>query len=113
MINPVILSFKLLGLTITLRWYGVIVMIAVILAALLVEWQLRRQGENSDRLWDALIVVLPVGIVGARLWYVLNAIAGGNRTYIEDPISIFKIWEGGLHIFGGFLFGAVALVYYL
>jgi phosphatidylglycerol:prolipoprotein diacylglycerol transferase len=38
---------------------------------------------------------------------------GGNRAYLEDPASILRIWEGGLHIFGGFLFGATALLLYL
>lgn len=112
--NPVIFSFKLLGgITLTLRWYGVIVMIGVIVASLIVERELKHRGEKSDRIWDALIWVLPIGIIGARLWYVVNAIAGGNHSYLDNPASIFKIWEGGLHIFGGFLFGAVALLIYL
>ncbi len=113
MIDPVIFSFKIAGLTLTLRWYGVIVMIGIVVGALIVERWLKRYGEKSDRIWDALIWVLIPGIIGARLWYVLNAIAGGNRSYIENPASIVRVWEGGLHIFGGFLFGAIALLLYL
>jgi phosphatidylglycerol:prolipoprotein diacylglycerol transferase len=59
------------------------------------------------------IGVLPVGIIGARLWFVLNATLGGSRFYIEDPSRIYKVWEGGLHIYGGLLFGAVILVLFL
>jgi phosphatidylglycerol---prolipoprotein diacylglyceryl transferase len=113
MIDPVIFSREIFGITITLRWYGVIVMIAVIVGALVIERELKRRGENSDRIWDALIWVLPAGILGARLWYVLNATLGGNRSYLENPASIFRVWEGGLHIFGGFLFGTIALLLYL
>ena len=113
MIDPVIFSIKILGMTLTLRWYGVIVMIGVIVGSLMVERELKRRGEKGDIIWDALIWVLPAGIIGARLWYVLNAILGGNRSYLDDPGSIFRVWEGGLHIFGGFLFGAAALLYYL
>src|SRR5215216_651477 len=113
MIDPVIFSIKILGITLTLRWYGVIVMIGVIVGSLIVERELKRRGEKGDLIWDALIWVLPAGIIGARLWYVLNAILGGNRSYLEDPGSIIRVWEGGLHIFGGFLFGAAALLYYL
>lgn len=113
MINPVIFTIRLFGFEFPLRWYGVIVMIGVIVGALIVERELKRRGENSDRIWDALIWVLPIGILGARLWYVLNATAGGNRSYIENPASIIRVWEGGLHIFGGFLFGALALLVYL
>lgn len=109
MIDPVI--FKIGNFT--LRWYGVIVMIGVVVGALIVERQLKRRGEKGDHIWDALIWVLIPAIVGARLWYVLNAILGGNRSYIENPASIVKVWEGGLHIFGAFLFGALALIIYL
>ena len=113
MIDPVIFSREIFGITLTLRWYGVIVMTGVIIGSLIAERELRRRGENGDRIWDALIWLLPVGILGARLWFVVNAILGGNRSYIENPASIIRVWEGGLHIFGGFLFGAAALLIYL
>jgi phosphatidylglycerol:prolipoprotein diacylglycerol transferase len=113
MIDPVIFSTELFGITFTLRWYGVIVMIGVIAGAMIVERGLKDRGEMTDRIWDALIWVLPAGIIGARLWYVFNAVLGGNRSYLDDPASIIRVWEGGLHIFGGFLFGAIALLVYL
>lgn len=113
MIDPVIFTIRLFGWEFPLRWYGVIVMTGVIVGSLIVERELRRRGENGDRIWDALIWVLPAGIIGARLWYVLNATLGGNRYYIENPVQIINIPQGGLHIFGGLLFGAIALLYYL
>ena len=113
MIDPVIFTIELFGREFALRWYGVIVMIGVIVGSLIVERELRRRGENGDRIWDALVWVLPAGIIGARLWYVLTAILGGNRSYLDNPASIIRVWEGGLHIFGGFLFGALALLFYL
>lgn len=113
MIDPVIFTIRLFGLEFPLRWYGVIVMIGVVVGSLIVERELRRRGENGDRIWDALIWILPAGIIGARLWYVLNATLGGNRYYIENPVQIINIPQGGLHIFGGFLLGALALLYYL
>jgi phosphatidylglycerol---prolipoprotein diacylglyceryl transferase len=113
MIDPVIFTIRLGNLEFPLRWYGVIVMIGVIAGSLIVERELRRRNEKGDRIWDALVWVLPAGIVGARFWYVLNAILGGNRSYLDNPASIIRVWEGGLHIFGGFLFGAIALLLYL
>ena len=109
MIDPVIFTIG----NFSLRWYGVIVMLGVIAGSLIVERELKRRGEKGDRIWDALIWVLPAGIIGARLWYVLNAVLGGNRSYLEDPASMIRVWEGGLHIFGGFLFGTLALLFYL
>ena len=113
MIDPVIFTIRLFGIEFPLRWYGVIVMVGIIVGALIVERELKRRGENGERIWDVLIWVLPVGILGARLWYVLNATLGGNSYYAENPIQILNIPQGGLHIFGGFLFGAAALLVYL
>jgi len=112
--DPVIFSIKLFGgVTLTLRWYGVLVMLGAVVGAWLAEKEIRRRGENGEVIWDALVWVLPLGIIGARLWYVMNSILGGSRYYIEDPVRIFYIAEGGLHFFGGLLFGAAALLIYL
>jgi phosphatidylglycerol---prolipoprotein diacylglyceryl transferase len=113
MIDPVIFTIRIGGLEFPLRWYGVIVMLGVIVGSLIVERELRRRGENGERIWDALVWILPAGIIGARLWYVMNATLGGSRYYIENPAQIINIPQGGLHIFGGLLFGAIALLYYL
>jgi phosphatidylglycerol:prolipoprotein diacylglycerol transferase len=59
--------------------------------------------------------VVIAGIVGARLWFVLNDIGGGNTRFLDNPLSIVDISKGGLqglHIYGGFLFGAVAVYVY-
>jgi phosphatidylglycerol:prolipoprotein diacylglycerol transferase len=128
MINPIIYSFG----NFSLHWYGVIVMAGVIVGSLIAERELIRRGGNGDTIWDVLVGwtdigrkmkfpwgtfqfglplgVLPVGIIGARLWYVMNATLGGNRLYIENPSEIVRVWNGGLHIFGGFLFGAISML---
>jgi phosphatidylglycerol:prolipoprotein diacylglycerol transferase len=113
MIDPVIFSFKLFGLTLTLRWYGVLVMLGAVVGAWLAEKEINRRGEKGDTVWDALVWVLPAGIIGARLWYVVNATLGGSAYYKENPAQIMNIPQGGLHFFGGLLFGAGALYIYL
>jgi phosphatidylglycerol:prolipoprotein diacylglycerol transferase len=112
LINPIIFTIHLGSFVLAVRWYGVIIMLAVLLGAWLAERAVRRRGENGDHIWDALIWIVPAGIIGARLWYVVNAILGGNRTYLDQPMQIINIPAGGLHIFGGFLFGAIALLLY-
>lgn len=113
MIDPIIFTIRLFGREWPVHWYGVIVMLGIVAGSLLIERELKRRGEKSDLIWDALVWVVPIGIVGARLWYVFNATLGDNQSYFENPASIFKVWEGGLHIFGGFLFGAMTLLVYL
>ncbi len=113
MIDPVIFSFKLFIWTLKLRWYGVLVMFGALVGAWIAEREIRRRGENGESIWDAMVWVLPLGIIGARLWYVANNIIGGGTSYINNPVTIFYVWEGGLHFFGGLLFGAIALYFFL
>jgi len=113
MIDPVIFSFKLFVWTVTLRWYGVLVMFGAVVGAWIAAKEIRRRGENGDAIWDAMVWVLPLGIIGARLWYVVNNMLGGSSYYLNNPAKILYVWEGGLHIFGGFLFGGIALYLYL
>lgn len=114
MIDPVIFSIKLFGgLTLTLHWYGVLVMLGVIVAAWIAEREYSHRGENSEHIWNALLWALPVGVVGARLWYVANVTLGGNSYYMDNPGQILNIPQGGLHFFGGLLFGAVTMIIYV
>ena len=113
MIDPVIFSFKLFGAQIELTWYGVIVMLGVVIGAWFAEREVRRRGENGEVLVDAMIWAVIGGILGARLWYVANATVGGSRAYIEDPMAIIRPPIAGLHFFGGLLFGALVLFIYL
>lgn len=114
MIDPVIFSIKLFGnVRLTLHWYGVFVMAGVIVAAWIAEKEYSHRGENSEHIWNALLWALPVGVVGARLWYVMNVTLGGESYYMDNPIQILNIPQGGLHFFGGLLFGALAMIFYV
>jgi phosphatidylglycerol:prolipoprotein diacylglycerol transferase len=113
MIDPVIFSFTIGGFTFALRWYGVLVMLGVAVGAWFGEREVTRRGGKGEVIWDALIWILPAGIIGARLWYVVNATLGGNPYYLQNPVQIFNIPQGGLHIYGGLVLGAIAMVIYL
>lgn len=113
MIDPVMFTIRLFGYERDVYWYGLIVMIGVLVGSMIVERSLKRIGEDSEKLWDALIWVVLIGIAGARLWYVVNATLGGNRVFAENPAQILNIGGGGLHIFGGFLFGAIVLLWFI
>ena len=113
MIDPVIKTFTIGSFTFALRWYGVLVMLGVAVGAWFGEREVTRRGEKGESIWDALIWILPAGIIGARLWYVVNATIGGNQYYLQNPIQIINIPQGGLHIYGGLVLGAVAMYFYL
>ena len=113
MIDPIIFTIHLGSLTLSLHWYGVFVMLGVVVGGYVSSLEVEKHGENPDLLWDALMWILPAGVIGARLWYVVNATLGGNLYYVQNPIQILNIPQGGLHFYGGLLFGLFALVVYL
>lgn len=110
--DPVIFSIQLGALTIAPRWYGMLVMFGTIAGAYLTYLEVKRRGGNAERIWDIMLWLVPAGVIGGRLWYVANATLGGNSYYLKDPIQILNIPQGGLHIFGGLLLGALTLFYY-
>ncbi len=110
--DPVIFSVNIGGLNLTLHWYGVLVGLGVAVSGWLAEREIKRRGENPEHVWNALLWLLPAGVVGARLWYVINVSLGGNAYYLQNPGKILAVWEGGLHFFGALLFGVMALLAY-
>jgi len=108
-VDPVIFEFG----PFALRWYGLLMAIAVIVGATVASREVERQGHSSDDFWDMLIWVLVPGFLGARLYYVfIQSPRDRLGDYLSDPLSIFRVWEGGIHIFGGLIFGAIALWLY-
>jgi phosphatidylglycerol:prolipoprotein diacylglycerol transferase len=90
-----------------LRWYGLLMLAAILTAATIAGRYVARQGENPDNLWDMLFWILIPGFIGARLYYVFIQSPRGPEGlgyYLDHPGKILQIWGGGIHIFGGFHF---------
>jgi phosphatidylglycerol:prolipoprotein diacylglycerol transferase len=99
----------------TVRWYGLIMLAGILAATVVAARYAASKGENPDNVWDMLLWVLIPGLIGARLYFVfVQSPRGPNglERYLADPASILRIWEGGIHIFGGFLFGVIAILIY-
>ena len=105
MIDPTLVSFEIFGFMINIQWYGIIIGISVIIGSLIAEREIVKRGGKAGYIWDMLIWVVLAGIVGARLGYVLNDIGGGSTYFLDQPIRIFQIWNGGLHIYGAIALG--------
>src|SRR5262249_19852668 len=93
-------------------WYGVLVMIGTVVGAYIVNREVKRRGGDGDRVWDMMVWLVPAGVIGGRLWVVVNATLGGNDYYIREPLQIFNIPQGAVLIFGGLLLGRLPLFYY-
>lgn len=98
----------------TIRYYGIIVMVGAIAAAWLASREARRRGLDSEIVWDGLVWVLIGGILGARLWHILlppqSMIQMGITTgfYLTHPLDALAIWNGGLGIPGAVIGGLAA-----
>ena len=103
----------------TIHFYGIIIMLGVIAAAFLARREANRQGQNGDLIWDMLIWILIVGIIGARLWHIFtpmpSLIAQGVTTYyyLTHPFDAIAIWKGGLGIPGAVIGGVIALYFFV
>ena len=101
-IDPVAFS---LG-PITVHWYGIILG----LAALMGLWLAVREGKRfkivPDFFMDLLLIGVPSAVIGARIYYV----AFQWQQYQDRPLDMFKIWEGGIAIYGA-LIGAIIAGY--
>ena len=98
-------SFTLFGRTIYL--YGVVVAFAFLLAIIWLTKNCKRFGIKEDDLYDTIIWAIPLGIIGARLYYVLFSL----DYYIANPAKIIAIWEGGLAIYGGIIAGIIVIFF--
>lgn len=84
-------------------WYGIILSFAVLTAVVYAVIEVCRQKMNLDSALDAIIFGIIFGVIGARLYFVLF-----NIHNYESFGDIFKIWEGGIAIYGGIIGGVTA-----
>ena len=80
-----------------LRWYSLILMVAIIIGIWLVAQEAGRKGFKKDDIYDAAVWIIVGGLIGARLFHVLDH---WSDEYAANPIRALYIWEGGLAIWG-------------
>ncbi len=100
--SPGPIAFTLGGFEI--RWYGILIALGALLATLISYYRAPRHRIQQDDVLDLVIFALPIGIVGARIYYVLFS---WNTIYRNNPLEAFNIREGGLAIHGGLIFGII------
>lgn len=100
-INPVAFS---LG-PITVRWYGLLIATAMLIAAIGGCKMMRKAGINEDDFLTIFMVTIVAAILGARAYYVIFELP----YYIQHPDEIIAIWHGGLAVHGGLLAGVTSI----
>ena len=92
-----------------LRAYALCIIAGILVALVVARRRWRARGGNPESLEMVLVWAVPAGIVGARIYHVLTdwqLYFGPGR----DPVNAFRIWNGGLGIWGAIALG-VAVAY--
>lgn len=92
---------------IQIHFYALCILTGIVLAVWICEKRWKKLGGNFDQVLDIALCAVPAGIIGARLYHVVTT---PERFFgpTGDPMEILRIWNGGLGIWGGVLFGALA-----
>ena len=101
-VDPVIFSIG----HFMLRWYSLIVVTAIIVGVWITAREAERKGLRKEDIYDSALWVVIGGILGARLFHVLDH---WPDEYAANPIRALYIWEGGLAIWGGMIVGLIAV----
>lgn len=88
----------------TIQVWGLFVSLGIIFGAYVAMRFAERQKLSSQPLADAILWAVILGVIGARLFFVLFYDAS---EIFSNPSQVFAIWDGGMSIFGG-LFGGLA-----
>ncbi len=113
-----VISFPFLGLSLdppayftvfgfNIYFYGVLIALGFLLAILYCSHAAPRFGLKSDDFYDFMLWLIPLSIVGARLYYVLFRL----DYYLPRPGEIFALRDGGLAIYGGVIVGVLTALF--
>lgn len=92
----------------TLYTYGLFLALGFIAGLFVSRREALIAGENPDTVSDIVFYLVIFGVLGGRLFFVLTNL----EAFMRHPLNIFKIWEGGLVFYGGFISAALSVFFY-
>jgi phosphatidylglycerol:prolipoprotein diacylglycerol transferase len=115
-LSPDIFSIPLGGLTLTLRWYALAYIVGLLAGWKLIVWMI-----NTPRLWSGPAQMTAEQVERLLTWVIFGVILGGRLGYVifyqpdhflQNPLQILRVWEGGMSFHGGFLGVAIAGIWF-
>ena len=103
---PASFTFSLFGHEFTIYMYGIVMAIAFLAAVFYASKKAPKLGIKSDDVFSLVLWVLPLAIVGCRIYYVISE----WDQFKDNLISILYIWEGGIAMYGGTIAGALTII---
>ena len=92
---------------IQIYWYSIFIFLGILVGSMIIYSESNKKGIDKEFVVNLAFNTIIFGIIGARLYYVLFNL----NYYKENIIEILEIWNGGLAIHGGILFGIICLIY--
>jgi len=99
--SPVLISFG----PIHIYWYGFFIVLGIILAALITIKLASYYNISKNTIIDLLFWLILSGLIGARIYHIFLELP----YYLNHPLNIFKIWNGGLAIHGSIISGMIII----
>lgn len=93
---------------IRIYWYSVFILLGILLAITLIYREMKKNNIQKDILIDMSFYAIIIGLLGARIYYILFNLS----YYLQHPIEIIQIYNGGLAIHGGLIFGSLYVIYF-
>ncbi len=106
-VDPISNVFLDLGIIVWYK-YSVMILLGIIAAVVFGVMEGKKIGITANEIFDGLIIIVPLSIVGTRLWYVIFEWG----RYRDDLMQIFNIRDGGLAIHGGVITAFVSAYFY-
>ena len=95
-------AFSIFGASIA--WYALIICMGMVLAVIYVIYRAKKIGISSEEVLDFALFAIPIGVLGARLYYVLMDLDNFHSLW-----DVLNIRGGGLAIYGGIIAGALTV----
>ena len=92
-----------------LNLYGITISLSIFLCILITQKLVVKYKKNEEIFWGLSFWTILCGILGARLYHVLDYF----DYYRYHQLDIFKIWNGGMGIWGGIFGGTLGAITYL
>lgn len=99
----------------TIRYYSLTMLAGILLGTWLFSVMGKRKGIAPETAWDCMIWFFIGGILGSRLWHICFPSASSGLSlgyYLSHPLTILKIWNGGLGMPGAILGGSAGMILY-
>lgn len=94
--------------SLSIYWYSIMIILGIIAGSFAAYPMLKKKKIDIDNFFNMVFYAILFGLLGARIWYVLFNL----DYYLENPSEIIAIWNGGLAIQGGLIFGVVVIYLY-